>query len=103
VRDSGEEEEAMKRKQEVWRFNACYQLRTSTDGYLNFVAHTFPKGSIGEGEWHIYDEPHVGGVGLEAASGKASSVAEAKRDCALEIQRQLAAHGIKVEIRRVRK
>jgi hypothetical protein len=93
----------MKQKQEVWRFNDRHQLRTSSWGEINFVAHTFQKCSGAGWGWYTYGEPSIGGARLAPAKGESSSLEEAKLAVAREIRRQLAAHGVKVEIRRVSK
>lgn len=88
----------MKPKQEVWKFTGYEQSRLKLDvDYFDFVAIAFFDYYI------VFRTPRIGGVSLKQKEGHAKDLADARKKIAREIRRQLAAHNVKVEIRRVKR
>lgn len=85
-------------KQEIWRFESNGML--SKEPHNPFAE--IPA-CIGDHHFTLFPGEIIGGVTLKVGSAYAENREEACRLCAREIRRQLSAHGVKVEIRRVKR
>jgi hypothetical protein len=94
-------------KQEIWQWvpieGTCFgklHLRLSTDAKFDPFAAT----AYDSGNWYVWAYPRrVGGKRQTFAMGQCKTQELAVRRASIEIKRQLASHGIRVEIRRVSK
>jgi hypothetical protein len=91
----------MKQKQEVWRFSGPQNGRLMMVGGSNDPS-AFCAGAY-DSCFELFTHPLIGGISLEHYFRYTRSIRDSRWQIAREIRRQLAAHGVKVEIRRVSK
>jgi hypothetical protein len=86
-------------KQEIWRFDECGLLRLHRDGAtpVEWVASAYNE------LWCVFGSPAIGGVRLMQCYGGSASIEGSKQRIVDCIKEQLAAHNVKVEIRRVKR
>jgi hypothetical protein len=90
-------------KREIWKWQPAPYVHSilvedrEKPGTLHILA------SVNNNIWSIWCWPFIAGVQLKMAGGECDSLDTCQVVASLEIQRQLKAHGIEREIRRVKR